>query len=115
MGSSGIAFVGCGRMGGPMARRLLEAGHPVRAYDVDDAALDAVAQAGAQPATSPRDAVRAVELAITMLPDPPAVDAAARGPEGLLAGLRDGALWLEMSSSRPATTRALAAAAAERG
>jgi 3-hydroxyisobutyrate dehydrogenase-like beta-hydroxyacid dehydrogenase len=115
MGSSGIAFVGCGRMGGPMARRLLEAGHPVRAYDVDDAALDAVAQAGAQRATGPRDAVRAVEVAITMLPDPAAVERAARGPDGLLAGLAEGALWLEMSSSRPATTRALAEAAAERG
>ena len=115
MGSSGVAFVGCGRMGGPMARRLLEAGHAVRAYDVDDAALEPVAQAGAQRATSPQDAVRDAEIAITMLPDPPVVERAARGPDGLLAGLAEGALWLEMSSSRPATTRALAEAAAERG
>jgi 3-hydroxyisobutyrate dehydrogenase len=50
-----------------------------------------------------------------MLPDPPIVEGAARGPDGLLAGLGDGALWLEMSSSRPATTKALAEAAAERG
>ena len=115
MGSSGIAFVGCGRMGGPMARRLLEAGHAVRAYDVDDRALRAVADAGAQVADSPRAAAAGAAVAITMLPDPPVVERAARGPDGLLAGLADGALWLEMSSSRPATTRALAAAAAERG
>jgi 3-hydroxyisobutyrate dehydrogenase-like beta-hydroxyacid dehydrogenase len=50
-----------------------------------------------------------------MLPDPTVVDRAARGPDGLLAGLGDGALWLEMSSSRPGTTKALAEAAAERG
>jgi 3-hydroxyisobutyrate dehydrogenase-like beta-hydroxyacid dehydrogenase len=50
-----------------------------------------------------------------MLPDPPAVDGAARGPEGLLSGLEAGALWLEMSSSRPETTRTLAEAAKERG
>jgi 3-hydroxyisobutyrate dehydrogenase-like beta-hydroxyacid dehydrogenase len=50
-----------------------------------------------------------------MLPDPAVVERAARGPDGLLAGLGDGALWLEMSSSSPATTKALAAAAAGRG
>jgi 3-hydroxyisobutyrate dehydrogenase len=114
--SSGvIAFVGCGRMGGPMARRLLDAGHAVRAYDTDERALRAVATAGAARTTSPQDAVRAAEFAITMLPDPPAVEAAARATDGVLAGLREGALWLEMSSSRPATTRELAEAAADRG
>src|SRR3954469_23622309 len=115
MGSSGIAVVGCGRMGGPMARRLLDAGHAVRAYDVAERALDAVAQAGADRATSPEDAARGAEVVVTMLPDPPTVERAANGPDGVLAGLGDGALWLEMSSSRPATTKALADAAAERG
>jgi 3-hydroxyisobutyrate dehydrogenase len=110
-----IGFVGCGRMGGPMALRLLDAGATVRAFDVDERALDAVAGAGAERATSPEDAVRTAAVAITMLPDPGVVEGAARGPDGLLAGLGDGALWLEMSSSRPATTRALAAAAADRG
>jgi 3-hydroxyisobutyrate dehydrogenase len=107
-----IAFVGCGRMGGPMALRLLDAGAAVRAYDVDARALDAVVGAGAERASSPEDAARGAAVAITMLPDPGVVERAARGPDGLLAGLGDGALWLEMSSSRPATTQALAAAAA---
>jgi 3-hydroxyisobutyrate dehydrogenase len=110
-----VAFVGCGRMGGPMARRLLAAGAEIRAFDVDERALRAVADAGARVAESPRDAAHGAAVAITMLPDPPVVERAARGPDGLLAGLGDGALWLEMSSSRPATTRALADAAAERG
>ena len=110
-----VAFVGCGRMGGPMARRLLEAGAALRAYDVDEDALAAVVEAGAQRASSPADAACGAAVAITMLPDPGVVDRAARGPEGLLGGLGSGALWLEMSSSRPVTTRALADAAAERG
>jgi len=110
-----VAFVGCGRMGGPMARRLLAAGATVRAYDVDERALRAVADAGASVADSPRAAAAGAAIAVTMLPDPPTVDRAARGPDGLLAGLGDGALWLEMSSSRPATTLALAEAAQERG
>src|SRR4051812_4441630 len=110
-----VAFVGCGRMGGPMARRLVAAGAGVRAFDVDERALSALADAGASVADSPRAAAGGAPVVITMLPDPPTVDRAARGPAGLLAGLDDGALWLEMSSSRPATTRALAETAAERG
>src|SRR3954463_8118315 len=110
-----VGFVGCGVRGGRRARRLLAAGADVRAFDVDERALRAVADAGASVADSPRAAADGAALAVTMLPDPPTVDRAARGPDGLLAGLRDGALWLEMSSSRPATTRALAEAAAERG
>jgi 3-hydroxyisobutyrate dehydrogenase len=110
-----VGFVGCGRMGGPMARRLLAAGATVRAYDVDERALRPVADAGASVADSPRASGDGAPVVITMLPDPPTVDRAARGRDGLLAGLGAGALWLEMSSSRPATTLALADAAAERG
>jgi 3-hydroxyisobutyrate dehydrogenase len=110
-----VAFVGCGRMGGPMARRLLAAGAELRAYDVDERALRAIGDAGAGLAAGPRAAAEGAAVAITMLPDPAVVERAARGPEGLLAGLGDGALWIEMSSSRPATTLALAEAAAERG
>jgi 3-hydroxyisobutyrate dehydrogenase len=110
-----VGFVGCGRMGGPMARRLLAAGAEVRAFDVDERALRAVVDAGASEAASARAAAEGVPVVVTMLPDPPTVDRAARGPDGLLAGLGDGALWLEMSSSRPATTLALAEAATERG
>src|SRR4051794_31306443 len=113
--SGPVGFVGCGRMGGPMARRLLAAGAYVRAYDVDERALRALLDAGATAAGSAREAADGAAVVITMLPDPPVVERAARGPEGLLAGLGDGALWLEMSSSRPAATRALAEAAAERG
>ena len=115
MGSGPIAFIGCGRMGGPMARRLLEAGAPIRAFDLDERALRAVVDAGAEPAGGPEDAARGASVAVTMLPDPRAVDGAARGSGGLLGGLDEGTLWLEMSSSRPATTRALAQAASERG
>src|SRR3954447_12783433 len=110
-----VGLVGCGRRGGRMARRLLAAGADVRAFDVDERALRGAADAAASIAASPRGAADGAAVAITMLPDPPTVDRAARGPDGLLAGLRDGALWLEMSSSRPATTRALAEGAPERG
>src|SRR3954466_12136458 len=89
-----VAFVGCGRMGGPMARRLLAAGAEVRAYDVDERALRAAADAGAPVASSPRAALQGARVGFTMLPDPTVVERAGRGPDGLLAALGDGALWL---------------------
>jgi 3-hydroxyisobutyrate dehydrogenase-like beta-hydroxyacid dehydrogenase len=115
LASGPVAFVGCGRMGGPMARRLLDGGARVHAFDVDEQALSAVIEAGAELATGPGDAARGAGVVITMLPDPDVVERVARGPEGLLSGLEAGALWLEMSSSRPDATRALAEAAQERG
>ena len=108
----GIAVIGCGRMGLPMARRLLDAGHEVVAYDVSEAARDAAARAGATVATSAGEAAGAAATLITMLPDPPAVEAVA---DELLGGLNQGALWLEMTSSSPDVTARLAVAAAERG
>jgi len=110
-----IGFIGCGRMGLPMARRLLAMGSSVHAFDVAPAALEAVTTAGAVRTASAAEAAREATIVITMLPDPPAVDGAAHGEDGVLAGLRPGALWIEMSSSTPATTRALAGAARERG
>ena len=110
-----IGFIGCGRMGLPMARRLLTMGSSVHAFDVAPAALEAVITAGAVRTASPAEAAREATIVITMLPDPPAVEGAAHGEDGVLAGLRPGALWIEMSSSTPATTRALAGAAGERG
>jgi 3-hydroxyisobutyrate dehydrogenase len=110
-----IGFIGCGRMGLPMARRLLAMGSSVHAFDVAPAALEAVTTAGAVRTASPAEAAREATIVITMLPDPPAVEGAAHGEDGVLAGLRPGALWIEMSSSTPATTRALAGAARERG
>src|SRR5689334_7109970 len=107
-----IGFVGCGRMGGPMLRRLLAAGARVRAFDVSERALSAAIEAGAEHARDPGDAARGLATVITMLPDPPAVEAAAAAP---LESLDRDALWLGMSSSRPASTRALAEAAAARG
>lgn len=107
-----IGFVGCGRMGGPMARRLLAAGADLQAYDVDDSALAAAVEAGARPAADAGAAARGARTVITMLPGPQAVEAAAHD---LLGALEPDALWLEMSSSRPATTRALSEAAAHRG
>lgn len=110
-----VAFVGCGRMGLPMARRLLDAGFAVHACDPNQAALDAAVAAGARPASAPAAAATRATVTVTMLPAPEVVSSVAEGRAGLLAGLRPGALWLEMTSSAPEVTAELAARAEDAG
>jgi 3-hydroxyisobutyrate dehydrogenase len=110
-----VAFIGWGRMGGPMARRLLAAGFPLTVFDVTRTACDAAAEAGAAVAADPAAAARTADIVITMLPDDRAVRAAAEGSAGIMSALRPGQLWVEMSSSLPALTRELGGQAAAAG
>src|SRR5579863_8610076 len=63
-----IAFIGLGNMGAPMAANLLKAGHQVVGYDLNAAALTALAAAGGTAATSAAQAAASAEIIITMLP-----------------------------------------------
>lgn len=63
-----IGFIGVGKMGGPMARNLMKAGHTVTAFDIAAPLLDAAIEAGAVRAASVRDCVADAEIVITMLP-----------------------------------------------
>ena len=104
-----IGFIGLGRMGAPMAARLAAAGHELV---VLDAAPEAVARFLAEHpgrvAATPRALGEACEVVVTMLPTSAVVGEVLDGPDGLLAGLRPGALLLEMSSGAPAETQRLA-------
>ena len=94
-----LAFIGLGHMGAPMSRNLLAAGHDLVVHDLRaDAAADLVA-GGAAWAASPREAAAGRDVAITMLPAPPHVEQVLLGPDGLLGGLPDGAVWVDMSTS----------------
>ena len=111
-----IGFVGLGRMGAPMAARLRAAGHDLTVLDASVGALAAfLAAEKATPATTPRQLATASDVVITMLPTSAIVADALRGPDGALAGLRPGALVIEMSSGVPATTQALAEDVARAG
>ncbi|MFF2374978.1 NAD(P)-dependent oxidoreductase [Streptomyces xiamenensis] len=105
-----VAVVGLGRLGAAVASRLLEAGHPVSGFDVSADAADNARSLGVHVATSCAEALRGAEWVITVLPDAAIVEAVA--PE-ILGAAEPNSCWLEMSSSHPSTTRALAARAAE--
>ncbi|QEC49507.1 NAD(P)-dependent oxidoreductase [Baekduia soli] len=109
-----IAVIGLGQMGLPMARRLLEAGHRVRGADLDPAALAALQEAGGEAAASGADAARGAAVVILMLPNSAAVQEA-MDDGAVLAALAPGTLLLDMGSSEPLATRALAQRCADRG
>ena len=112
---STVAFIGLGRMGLPMVRRLAAAGYAVRGYDVSAHAREELgAISGAQAAGSARDAAADADAVVLMLPSS-AVVGAVLLEDGLLEALTPGVALIDMSSSEPLVTRALAARAAERG
>ena len=111
-----LCFVGLGRMGRPMASRLAEAGYQVRGYDVNEPARAAWAAAvpGALAASTLAAAADGAAAAILMLPDSVVVSDVLTG-QGLLECLPTGAVVVEMSSSEPRVTQALAGEAAASG
>jgi len=112
---SQTAFIGLGRMGLPMTRRLAAAGIAVRGYDVSEAARARVDEIdGAGVAASAADAAGGCAAVILMLPTSDAVEAVLL-EEGLLEALEPPAILIDMGSSEPLRTRALAERAAARG
>jgi 3-hydroxyisobutyrate dehydrogenase len=109
-----IAFVGLGHMGGPMARRLLKAGHSLMVFDVDQRRIDSLSGAGALAATSAKQAAAWADLVLTMLPSSPHVSAVYLGDDGVLAGVRPGIPLVDSSTIDPETARKVAAIAARR-
>jgi len=106
---SRIAFLGLGRMGSPMARRLLDAGHDVRVWNrTADRALDLVGS-GAEQAGTPADAAKGAEIAITMLSDPAALEEVLFGRDGVAEAIPSDATFIDMSTVGPNAIRAAAA------
>jgi len=105
-----ITILGLGRMGTPMARNLIEAGHQVTLYDRTRERALGLAGGGARVAETVADAVQGARVAITMVSDDAAEQALTHGPGGLLESLGDGAIHLCMSSISLDASRGLAAA-----
>src|SRR3954465_5883497 len=110
-----IAFIGTGNMGLPMLVNLLKKGFSATAYDIVPAALDRAVAQGAARAGSPAEAAAAGEMGITILPSSGNVEAAYLGPNGILEGVANGRLCIDMSTIDPGTSQRVAARLAEKG
>jgi 3-hydroxyisobutyrate dehydrogenase len=113
MATPAIAFLGTGRMGGPMAANLARAGFDVRAWDRTATRAGALADDGASVAASPPEAVRGAGILITMLADGPATEQVWDGLGGLAAG--SGLIWVQMATVGMEWTQRFADAAARPG
>jgi 2-hydroxy-3-oxopropionate reductase len=113
--SERIGFIGLGIMGRPMAAHLVKAGYEVTVWNrTPHKAADLVA-AGARQGASPRDVAARSDITITMVADTPDVRAVILGPDGVLEGVRRGAVVVDMSTISPVATREIAQALAARG
>src|SRR5437867_8481819 len=110
-----LAFVGLGAMGSRLARRLLDARHPVAGYNRTADKARALEAAGLKLAATPRAAAEGAVVVFSMVTDDAALRAVALGRDGIVAGLGRGAVWAEMSTVSPAVTRERGAMAAARG
>jgi 3-hydroxyisobutyrate dehydrogenase len=94
-----VCVLGTGTMGAPIARNLLRAGYRVRVWNRTPAkAAVLVGDGAARLASSPAEAAAGAGTLITMLTDGAAVEAVMTGPEGALAMLSSGAVWIQMST-----------------
>lgn len=109
---SDIGFVGLGKMGAPMAARLVAAGHRVHGYDPVESARTAFRDAGGEAVG--RAAAAAAAVTVLMLPDSRVVEAVLF-EDGLATALPEGALVIDMSSSAPLRTQEVSGRLAEHG
>ncbi len=110
-----IGFVGLGTMGAPMARRLLDAGYDVTVHNRTREREEALADAGAARAATPREAAEGADLVITIVGDSPDVREVVLGADGVADGLAEGAIVIDMSTISPDVTREIAEALRLRG
>src|SRR6188508_2898977 len=94
-------------MGVPMAGRVLGAGHDLRVWNRSPGPADELAARGATAALSPADAARDVEVVITMLADPPALDDVVFGQDGVAGSIDLDAVLIDMSTVGPTAVRSM--------
>jgi 3-hydroxyisobutyrate dehydrogenase-like beta-hydroxyacid dehydrogenase len=109
-----LGFVGVGRMGGPMANRLLDAGHALCVFDTNAEAMKPLAARGARVATSAEDVASSSDMVFISLPTPPIVQAVSLGERGILKGSRLKTL-IDLSTTGPTIAGVVAKSASERG
>ena len=110
-----IGFIGLGAMGGPMTMNLIKKGHTLTVYDIAEARMGIVVERGGIPAGSCKEVAEKSEVIITMLPSSPNVKEAILGDGGVIEGVRQGAIVIDMSTIDPITTREIEEKLGNRG
>jgi len=103
-----IGFVGLGIMGKPMALNLLKAGFDVVAFNRTENKVDAIVEAGGSKALSPKEVAESSDIIITIVSDTPDVEEVILGEKGIIKGVREGSVVIDMSTISPSATKIIA-------
>src|SRR6266566_3800804 len=103
-----IGFVGLGHMGGNMAARFLAAGYTVYGESHDRQEAQELVHEGLEWRDTPREVAESADVLFTSLPDDDVLESVASGPDGILAGLTEPKIWVDMSTVSPGASRELA-------
>ena len=109
-----IGFVGLGAMGAGIVPRLIAAGHAVTGWNRRKEKAEALIASGMRYVPSPRAAAAGADVVFSIVTDAAAVNAVALGGDGIIAGLKSGAIYVDMSTISPDASRAVSAEFAER-
>jgi len=110
-----LGFIGLGAMGGRITKRLLDAGHTVTGYNRTKSKAQWLLDAGMHWADSPRAVAQAADVVFTMVTNTNALHEVLGGSDGVLAGLGQGKIYIDMSTVNPHASRKLAAQVAAKG
>ncbi|GAA0383002.1 NAD(P)-dependent oxidoreductase [Paenibacillus motobuensis] len=110
-----IGFIGLGTMGAPMAANLLKAGYEVTVYNRTASKCSPLVSQGAKQAASPKEAAASTDIVITMVSNDQSIEAVYDGSEGVLSGLKSGAIVIDCSTISPSLVKQTAAKVQERG
>ena len=104
-----LGFVGLGVMGGQMVNRLLAKGHTITGYNRTRSKAQWLIDKGMQWADSPRAVAAAADITFAMVTNAAAISDITDGPDGIIAGLSDGKIFVDISTISPSVSRATAA------
>lgn len=102
-----IGFVGLGKMGTPMAINIQKTGYPMVVYDAREEAAISMLEGGAKLADSPAATADLSDIVITCLPRPQVVEEVVTGSDGILKGIKQGSIYIDMSTCGPGLIRRL--------
>lgn len=103
-----VGFIGLGIMGKPMSLNLLKAGIDLTVYDINEKAVEIIANAGAKTAASPKEIAQNTDIIITMVPNAPIVQSLLEGDNGILSGIKENSIVIDMSSVSPVDSKKFA-------
>lgn len=110
-----LGLIGLGIMGKPMARNLLKAGYDLTVYDINKGPVKEVVEAGAREAADVREIGANCDIIMTMLPDSPHVKSVVLGEGGLIETIREGSVFIDMSSINPVASQEISAELEKKG